>query len=121
MLTCFGSTHYELTLSVIQSAILFCYEKKDGPISFFEFKAILNMEDEILKKNLLSLVICSNIIMLIFKSCGKQKYLLKSTPENKISETDTFRFNIEFKSPHKKINLPLISYEEKLFKKGIIN
>eukprot|EP01016_Furgasonia_blochmanni_P050283 TRINITY_DN7745_c0_g1_i2.p1 TRINITY_DN7745_c0_g1~~TRINITY_DN7745_c0_g1_i2.p1 ORF type:complete len:510 (+),score=94.38 TRINITY_DN7745_c0_g1_i2:71-1531(+) len=89
-----GEKKIDLRLTVYQAALILLFDGKDT-LTFAELRALLNCDDDFLKKHLHSMI-------------SKVKVLLKNSDPDTISPDDSFTFNLSLPESSKKryIDLP---------------
>ncbi|KAJ2909618.1 hypothetical protein GGI21_001700 [Coemansia aciculifera] len=101
----FGGRTYELNVSTYQMIILLLFTDTESAEAEAEAKILTAAEiqqkthipEEPLSRQLQSL------------ACGKYRVLNKTPRSREVSPTDTFSFNMEFKSPQYRIRIPVVS------------
>ncbi|KAJ1645975.1 hypothetical protein LPJ64_002488 [Coemansia asiatica] len=89
----------ELQLSVIQGTIMLLFNDQDR-LAYIQIRDNTGLEESELKRTLQSL------------ACGKHRVLTKEPKGRDVSDTDSFLFNSQFKSPHARIKISQIVVKE---------
>ncbi|KAJ2332771.1 hypothetical protein GGH91_006091, partial [Coemansia sp. RSA 2671] len=96
----FGSRTHELNVTTYQMIILLLFvddNSLEKPLTAAKIQQLTHIPEEPLARQLQSL------------ACGKYRILNKTPKSRDIKPTDTFVFNMEFKSPQYRIRIPVVS------------
>lgn len=91
---------YDLQVTTLQAMVMLQFNSGKEKYSFEELCADSMIEPEIMKRILHSL------------SCVKHKILLKDPKSKAVKQTDSFSFNVKFKSQQRKMRIPIASLSE---------
>ncbi|KAJ2825769.1 hypothetical protein FBU31_003618, partial [Coemansia sp. 'formosensis'] len=98
----FGTRSHELNVSTYQMIILLLFVDSDTSssakaLTTAEIQTLTHIPEEPLARQLQSL------------ACGKYRILNKTPKSRDVSPTDSFTFNMDFKSPQYRIRIPVVS------------
>lgn len=94
---------YDLQVTTLQATCLLAFNNlgdSGGDLSFSAVSERLNLPEDVAKRVLHSL------------SCGKVKVLTKSPAGRTIGTSDSFRVNVDFKNPRRRLKIPMAILEE---------
>mmetsp|Transcript_12360 Transcript_12360/g.12408 ORF Transcript_12360/g.12408 Transcript_12360/m.12408 type:complete len:194 (-) Transcript_12360:95-676(-) len=102
-----GEKQYSLILSVYQTSIIYLFNSH-SELTYTEIQELLKTDDNLLKKNLLSLAVKS-----------RYRILLKSGNPKEISPADVYKVNEGFKSRLKVVSVPVPILKETFNKERV--
>ncbi len=92
---------YDFVMNIPQTTVYYLFMGHLNTMTYQQIREETQMSDSFLKRVLHSL------------SCNRSLRILHKSPEsNSIQETDSFRFNVDFHSPNRVIQVPCAVFEE---------